>query len=260
MAVIYEVHLGLLSQAEIPTDFDEVRDDWNTALKSKRQKILTNLQRTIPDEDSYLDKIVSRSNKGYGEFIGTGHERYDEIMVKREIKMTKAKSDYITNRNNAFTEGGAFDLGVDAQKEAFRRNAVVIWMVVGDRDKIYGAIPKLKYALRGKKSLLEDVLTTDKDHLVTDTELKPFFKYPRYIPSVVSVVNKWLSMVAYGVLAGWSDDDINTKIASKGNNELAGFVNSAMLNPDLDPANCKIELTKDATTGRWGVHFVEATP
>jgi len=260
MAVIYEVHFGLLLQSEIPEDFAKVGDDWNSTLKSKRAKIIENLQRVVPDEDAYLSKIVDRSNKGYAEFIGTGHERYDEIMVKREIKMTKAKSDYITNRNNAFAEGGDFEKGVDANKEAFKRNAVVTWMVTGDRDKIYGAIPKLKYALRGKKALLEGVITSDKDHLITSTELKPFFKYPRYVPSVVASCNKWLTHVAYAVLAGWSDDDINNKIASKGNAELAGFINSSMLNPDLDPANCKLEIKKDATTGRWGIYFVEATP
>jgi len=259
MATIYEVHLGILLASEIPADFDEVRDDWEKTAKAKREKIGTNLERVVPDEDTYLSVIVERSNAGYGEFIGTDHPRFDEISLKRELKMEKAKSDYITNRNNAFAEGGAFETGVTANKEKFRRNAIVTWMVTGDRDKIYGLVPKAKYILRGKKSLFDAVKGT-MDHVITQTELKPFFKYPRYVPSVVATINKWMTMVAYAILNEKDDSYIDTKIAQKGNDELAGYVNSAMLNSDLDPAGCSITIEKDATTGRWGVKIVEATP
>jgi len=259
MGVIYDVHLGLLSPSELPSTFDEVRDDWNSTLKSKRQKIITNLKRVVPDESAYITKIVDRSNAGYKEFIGTTHPRYDEIMLKREIKMEAAKSRYISNRDAAFQAGGDFETGVDRGKDAFRNNAAIIWQVVGDRDKIYGPTPKARYALEGKKDLLEDLITSA-DNLITSTELKPFFKYRRYVPSVVASINKWLSYVAYALRAGWSDADINNKIATKANDELAGYVNSAMINPDLDPTASKIEISKDAATGRWGVHIVEATP
>ena len=116
MAVIYEVHLGLLAQSELPNTFDEVRDDWESTLKSKRQKIITNLQRVIPDEAAYTAKVKDRSNEGYAEFIGTDHPQFDEIMLKREIKMDLAKSRYITNRDNAFAEGGDFETGVTNAK------------------------------------------------------------------------------------------------------------------------------------------------
>jgi len=259
MATIYEVHLGILLASEIPADFDEVRDDWEATLKGKRGKIITNLQRTVPDEDAYLDVIVDRSNAGYGEFIGTDHPRFDEISLKRELKMEKAKSDYIANRDSAFEEGGDFEGGVTKNKEKFRRNAIVTWMITGDKDKIYGLVPKAKYILRGKKSLFDAVKGT-MDHVINETELKPFFKYPRYVPSVVATINKWMTHVAYAILNEKDDSYIETKIASKGNSELAGYVNSAMLNPDLDPAGCSITIEKDATTGRWGVKIVEATP
>ena len=259
MPTIYEVHLGLLTEAEIPTRFDEVRDDWETTLKAKRSKIITNLQAVIPDESAYVSKVVDRSNTAYSDFIGTDHPRYDEIMLKRQIKMEAAKSDYITNRDSAFAEGGRFETQVTANKGKFRRNAVIIWMVTGDRDKIYGPVPKAKYVLLGSKALAEELFTSA-DHLITSTELKPFFKYRRYIPSVVATINKWLTHVAYAIKAGWSDDAINTKIATKANAELAGYVNTAMLNPDLDPTACAITIEKDATTGRWGVKIVEATP
>ncbi|RLG60592.1 hypothetical protein DRN86_02125 [Candidatus Geothermarchaeota archaeon] len=259
MATIYEVHLGILLASEIPEDFDEVRDDWETTLKGKRTKIHTNLSRVVPDEDAYLDVIVNRSNAGYGEFIGTDHPRFDEISLKRELKMERAKSIYITNRNNAFAEGGAFETGVTGNKEKFRMNAIVTWMVTGDRDKIYGLVPKAKYILQGKKSLF-DAVVGNMDHVINETELKPFFKYARYIPSVVATINKWMTQVAYAILVGKDDTYIDTKIASKGNDELAGYVNANMLNPDLDPTTSAITIEKDATTGRWGVKIVEATP
>ena len=259
MGVIYEVHLGLLAQSELPNTFDEVRDDWEATLKGKRQKIITNLKRVVPDESAYTAKIKDRSNEGYAEFIGTGHPRYDEIMLKREIKMDLAKSRYITNRDNAFAEGGDFETGVTNAKDKYRTNTVVTWMVTGDRDKIYGLVPKAKYVLLGKKALAEELFTSA-DHLITSTDLKPFFKYRRFVPSVVATINKWMTMVAYAVLAGWSDDDINTKIASKGNTELASYVNEAMVNPELDYTACSITIEKDATTGRWGIKITEATP
>jgi len=259
MGVIYDVHLGLLSEAELPTRFDEVRDDWETTLKSKRAKIITNLQAVIPDESAYVSKVVDRSNVAYSDFIRSDHPRYDEIMLKRQIKMEAAKSDYITNRDAAFAEGGRFETQVSARKDFFRRNAVIIWMVTGDRDKIYGAVPKAKYVLLGNKTLAEEVLTSA-DHLITSTELKPFFKYRRYVPSVVASINKWLTYVAYALKAGWSDADIDSKIATKANDELTGYVNDAMMNPDLDPTTSAITIEKDASTGRWGVRITEATP
>ena len=259
MATIYEVHLGILLASEIPADFDEVRDDWETTLKGKRAKILTNLQRVVPDEATYLNVIVDRSNVGYGEYIGTDHPRYDEISLKRELKMENAKSDYIANRDSAFVEGGRFETQVTANKDKFRRNAIVTWMVTGDRDKIYGIVPKAKYILQGKKTLFDAVKGT-MDHVITETELKPFFKYARYVPSVVATINKWMTMVAYAILNEKDDTYIDTKIATKGNDELAGYVNANMLNPDLDPTACAITIEKDATTGRWGVKIVEATP
>ena len=259
MGVIYDVHLGLLSEAELPTRFDEVRDDWETTLKSKRAKIINNLKAVIPDESAYVSKIVDRSNTEYSEFIRSDHPRYDEIMLKRQIKMESAKSDYITNRDNAFAEGGKFETRVSERKQFFRRNAVIIWMVTGDRDKIYGCVPKARYALLGKQAILEE-LVTSADHLITNTELKPFFKYRRYVPSVVATINKWLTYVAYALKAGWSDADIDSKIATKANDELAGYVNSAMMNPDLDPTTSAIKIEKDASTGRWGVRITEATP
>jgi len=259
MAVIYEVHLGLLAQSELPNTFDEVRDDWEATLKGKRQKIITNLQRVIPDESAYSSKIKDRSNEGYAEFIGTDHPQFDEIMLKREIKMDLAKSRYITNRDNAFAEGGDFETGVTNAKDKYRTNTIVTWMVTGDRDKIYGLVPKARYVLEGKKALAEE-LYTSVDHLITSTDLKPFFKRARYVPSVVASINKWMTQVAYATLAGWSDSDIQNKIATKGNAELADYVNDKMVNPDLDVANCSITIEKDSTTGRWGVKIVEATP
>ena len=259
MGVIYDVHLGLLSEAELPTRFDEVADDWMNTLKAKRAKIINNLKAVIPDEAAYISKIVDRSNTEYSNFIRSDHPRYDEIMLKRQIKMEAAKSDYITNRDAAFEEGGKFETQVTARKQFFRRNAVIIWMVTGDRDKIYGPTPKARYALEGKKAILEELITSA-DNLITNTELKPFFKYRRYVPSVVATINKWLTYIAYALKAGWSDADINNKIATKANDELMGYVNSAMMNPDLDPANSAIKIEKDASTGRWGIRITEATP
>jgi len=261
MPTIYDIHLGIRYPGELPATIAEIDDDWETTFKGKRSKIITNLQRKIPDEATYKEVIVDRSNLGYADFIGTDHPDYDAIMLKREIKMDASSADYIANRDAAFEAGGAFETGVTTGKSKFSRGKQIILQVVGDRDKFLGAIPKLRLCLLGKKAVLEDVIEEGTvDSLAVSDDLKPFFKSPRYVASVVASANKWLSLVVYALRAGWSDSDIESKITTKANDELAGYVNSAMVNPDLDPAACKIEIVKDPETGRWGIRVVEATP
>jgi len=259
MTTIYEVHFGILNVGELPSEVSEVADDWETTFKGKRSKVLANLQRVIADESDYNEKIVNRSNSGYEDFLGSTHPRLNEIKLKRAVKMPARASDYITNRNAAFEEGGAFESGVTNNKSAFANNVKVTLRVVGDKDKIWGAVPKLRLCLAGKKSLLEEMLNDTYDHLITSTDLKAFFKSNRTIPAIVAVVNKALTMIAYAVDAGYDDVWITNNIANVYNTELANYVNANMVNADLDASACSITIEKDATTGRWGVKVVEAT-
>jgi len=260
MGEIYSVHFGVLNLGELPSEISEIGDDWETTFKGKRQKILTNLSRVVPDEATYKTVIVDRSNVGYEEFIGTDHPDYNKIMLKRKTKMPARAADYITNRNNAFAEGGAFELGIAQNKGAFMNNVKVILRVVGDKDKVYGAVPKLSYALDGKKAILESLLNDTYDHLITSTDLKRFFVKKSFKTSVVALVNEALAYVVYAIDAGYEDDWITANIANVYNPMIAAMINANTVNPDLDPANCSITIEKDATTGRWGVKLVEATP
>ena len=260
MAEIYNVHLGILNLGELPSEVSEIGDDWETTLKAKRQKIITNLQRVVPDEDAYKTVIVERSNEGYGQFISESHPSYDKIMLKRKIKMPARASDYITNRNNAFAEGGDFEAGVTESKGAFITNAKIILRVVGDKDKVYAPIAKLSYALDGKKALLESILNNTYDHLITSTELKTFFIKKQFKTSVVSLINEALAYVVYAIDAGFDDSWIQTNIADKYNPLIAAMINSNTVNSELDPTACSITIEKDTTTGRWGIKLVEATP
>ena len=260
MAEIYEVHFGVLNLGELPSEVSEIGDDWETTFKGKRQKILTNLSRVVPDEASYKTVIVDRSNEGYKEFIGEDHPDFDRIMLKRLTKMPARASDYITNRNNAFAEGGDFEEGITRNKGAFLNNLKVILRVVGDKDKVYGAVPKLSYALDGKKKILESLLNDTYDHLITSTDLKRFFVKKSFKTTVVALVNEALAYVVYAIDAGYDDDWITNNIANVYNPLIGAMINANTVNSELDPANCKIEIVKDSTTGRWGVKLVEATP
>ncbi len=260
MATIYEVHLGVLTLGELPTEVSEIGDDWETTFKGKRSKIITNLQRVIADESDYNEIIVNRSNAGYEQFIGTDHPDYNKIMLKRKTKMPARASDYITNRNNAFAEGGAFESGVTANKGAFMNNVKVILRVVGDKDKVYGAVPKLGIALDGKKSILEALLNDTYDHLITSTDLKRFFVKKSFKTTVVALVNEALAYTVYSIDAGYDDSWIQTNVADVYNPLIAAMINANTVNPDLDATACAITIEKDATTGRWGVKLVEATP
>jgi len=260
MAEIYNVHLGLLVDTELPSEVSEIADDWETTFKGKRSKILTNLSRVVPDESAYVEKIVNRSNTGYAEFIRTDHPDYDKIMLKRVTKMPARASDYIANRNNAFAEGGDFEEGVTKNKSAFATNVRVILRAVGDKDKMYGAVPKLSLALDGKKSLFEELIVEGVDHPVTTTDLKKFFVKKSFKASVVAIVNEALVYIAYALDAGYEDTWIQTNIADKYNPMIAAMINANTVNTELDPSASSITIEKDSTTARWGVKLVEATP
>ena len=260
MAEIYSVHFGVLNLGELPSEISEIADDWETTFKGKRQKILTNLSRVIPDEATYRSTIVDRSNEGYAEYISESHPDYNRIMLKRMVKMPARAADYITNRDAAFSEGGEFEAGIARNKGAFMNNVKVILRVVGDKDKVYGAIPKLSYALDGKKELLEGILNDTYDHLITSTDLKRFFVKKSFKTSVVAIANEALAYIVYAIDAGYDDTWIETNLASVYNPMLAAMINSNTVNSELDPTACSITIEKDSTTGRWGIKLVEATP
>ena len=136
----------------------------------------------------------------------------------------------------------------------------MILRIVGDKDKVYGAIPKLSFALDGKKALLEEILNDTYDHLITSTDLKRFFVKKQYKTSVVSLINEALAYVVYAVDAGYDDAWITSNIANVYNPLIAGMINANTVNSELDPANSSITIEKDSTTGRWGIKLVEATP
>jgi len=260
MAEIYRVHFGILQEGELPSDISEIQTDWQNTFKGKASKIITNLQRVIPDESAYNDKIVDRGNAGYTDFLGSDHPRLNKILLKRKVKMPKAASDYLTNRDAAFEAGGAFETGVDGAATRFLNNLKVILRVVGDKDKIVGAVPKLTLALQGRASLLADLIDETRDHVVTSTELKEFFIDKKFVTPAVSLVNECLSYVVYATDSGYDDTWIETNIVTNYNTLLQAMVNASMVNSELDPTACAIEIKKDPTTGRWGVELVEATP
>jgi len=266
MAEIYKVHLGVLNLGELPSEITEIGDDWETTFKGKRQKIITNLSRVVPDETAYKEVIVNRSNEGYKEFIGTDHPDYNKIMLKRMTKMPARASDYITHRDEAFAEGGDFEKGITENKDAFMNNVKVILRVVGDKDKIWGAVAKLGLLLDGKKALFEEKINTTYDHLITSTDLKRFFAYKSFKASCVALVNEALAYVVYAIDTGYDDDWITNNIANVYNPLLEKMCVSGIINPDLAPydpttgAGSIIRIEKDSTTGRWGVLVREETP
>ena len=80
------MHFGVLNLGELPSEISEIGDDWETTFKAKRAKILTNLQRVVPDETAYKSVIVDRSNEGYASFISESHPDFNKIMLKRKTK------------------------------------------------------------------------------------------------------------------------------------------------------------------------------
>ena len=257
MGTVFEGWFGAFKLEEIPTTFQEIADDWATTFKGKRQKIITNLSRVINSEEDYLTKIVDRSNKEYEAYINPAREDKDDIIIIRKIKMRLGKDDYFTNRESAFSEGGDFEKGIDQNKGKFYENVLRMLICVGDKDKAWSAIPKVRYALLGKADLLEEV--KDSKDSVTGTPQR-YFKASivrNILPAVISVCNRGLYVAVMAQEAGLTQDEINSLIA-KYNSRLAEF--NALIDDALDPNTSKIEIAFNDSLNRWCVHIVEATP
>lgn len=109
-----------------PTIIQAERDEWKTTLKSMRDTIKNNLLEKIATETDFIDKIADASHEVYKDFVNPSFPDSTFILLKHKVKLRGAYSSWNTGVNNAFAEGGAFDLGVEGKADKWLKAKYVI--------------------------------------------------------------------------------------------------------------------------------------
>ena len=240
------------------TDVDVIRDDWESALKSKRAKILSEVTKRIPNTATYVEVLANPAIAEYESYVNPNHPKAQRALRKRKIKLPAAGEDYINNIQNALQEGGAFEQGVTQKKTKFARNFKRITVAVGDKSKKLGAIMGAVWALRGQYSKIQTFPSERYTEIARDAGMPVALFKPAYASNVISAVTQLLNEGLY--YAHMADElgetDERDNIISDTNTRLDAFVqNTAFLIDGADAANCFVHIVYEG--GDFKVHVKE---
>ena len=185
-----EATLYSFTESEIAGEMDNRKEVWARDLKGARGDILSRLQTVFKDFDAFQGIMVNRQLPAYESYVNPSHPKAKKAITRLKLKWNDP--DVYTKFSNgiqsAFSEGGAFEQGVDAQKGAWADRTKIVARIVGIRPVGISMAPKLMMILRGQDPTpyLLDVET------FTDTGIKaPLVdpNVPEYVVmSVIPVV------------------------------------------------------------------------
>ena len=257
MAVVFSARFPVLEDADLPTDLkDKIGKDWHNTLRYKREKIITNLKAVIPDETAFKERIADVAYARIGAVFNPNYPKYKRIMRRFRAKINLGADDFIKNVDRAFEAGGAFDQGVYQNLDKFKENATITWRVMGDKDKIFGPVPKTILALKGMGRVLDKVKLA-KDS-VSGTPIAIF--KPEHETRITSIVDQilmeGLNVIVLSKEAGLDYDTL----ISDYNAILDSYVkNTAFVRDNIDTANTFVHIAYDATNDWIVVDVQEAT-
>jgi len=269
MAVqIFEGVFVEIKPEELPEGFDtKIATDWKDILTAKRDKIKERIQTVIPDEATYQERLADVAITEFTDVLNPNYYKTERALRKYRIKVKRGGKAYIDNVASAFAEGGRFEQGVANNIDKFKANAMYAWRFVGDKDKIWGCVPMMAFALKGKGKVLEKIKKGGDS--ISGTP-KPMFKVEhvsRVVPALVNVAVEGLVMARMGKEAGEDVtailDDYNAIIEAyirKYDEGTGTYTASDFLNPELDPSGTYVKLEYDSTADRLKIHVVESTP
>ena len=257
MGVVFSGRFPVLEETELPSGMvDTIGTDWHDSIKRKREKIITNLKTRIPDEDTYKKVIADAGYSRIIEVFNPNFPKYRRLLRKYRAKTYRGADDYLKNREEAFKEGGRFEEGVYRNLTKYKENMTLIWRFVGDKDKVFGCVPKTIMALAGKKKALENVLL---DIDTVSGEPVPVFKpehESRTLPAIENAMVEGLNVILLSREAGLDID----ALISDYNAILDAYVkNTAFVRDNIDTANTFVHLGYDSATGRIVVDVQIAT-
>ncbi|MCD6155037.1 MAG: hypothetical protein J7J22_04655 [Candidatus Verstraetearchaeota archaeon] len=167
MSMVFHVKMYALTDAKIEATLEQfgksavdlATDDWETKMKGVRSYINSALDQVIPNADTYRNIMHNRALPALQNVFNSAHPKYNKIINKFRAKQAGAYSKWKTNKDSAFTEGGAFDTGITNAKDSWKGNAKIVMKVVGVRPLMLGPAPKLMMWLSGdtKVQQLRDI-------------------------------------------------------------------------------------------------------
>jgi len=257
MAVVFSARFPVLDVEDIPENMrDKIAKDWHDTLTAKREKIINNLKEVIPDEDAFKDRIADVAYSRITQVFNPAYPKYKRIMRRFKVKINLGADDFIKNVNEAFKAGGAFEQGVYQNISKFKSNALITWRVMGDKNTIFGAVPKTIVALKGMGRLLEKV------KLAKDTvngEPIPVFK-PEHESRITAIIDQILMEGLNVIVLSKEGNEPFDDLINDYNAILDSYVkNTAFVRDNIDTANTFVHIAYDTANDRIVVDVQIAT-
>lgn len=257
MAVVFEGVFGEIKPTELPEGIDtDIAQDWYDILTAKRDKIATRLSEVIPDEAAYQSRIAEVGEAEFTDVLNPNYYKTERALRKYRIKVKRGGSAWLNNVASAFAEGGRFENGVAANKDKFKANVLYTLRFTGDKNKVWGCVPKAIFAISGKAKVLEKVKGSYDSLTGTPVRMFKVTHLSRITAALANIFTEGLVMARMGIEAGETVDDILTDY----NTIIADYVTSTFLDTTLDPTNSSITLEYDSVADRLKIHVVQATP
>jgi len=257
MAVVFEGVFGEIKPTELPEGIDtDIAQDWYDILTAKRDKIATRLSEVIPDEAAYQSRIAEVGEAEFTDVLNPNYYKTERALRKYRIKVKRGGSAWLNNVASAFAEGGRFEGGVAANKDKFKANVLYTLRFTGDKNKVWGCVPKAIFAINGKAKVLEKVKGSYDSLTGTPVRMFKVTHLSRITAALANIFTEGLVMARMGIEAGEVVDDILTDY----NTIIADYVTSTFLDTNLDPTNSSITLEYDSVADRLKIHVVQATP
>jgi len=257
MGVVFSARFPVLEPADIPAELREaIGKDWHDTLRGKRAKIITNLKEVIPNETAYRERIAEVAYARIGAVFNPAYPKYKRIMRRFKVKINAGADDYLKHVDDAFKEGGAFDQGVYANLEKFKENALIVWRCMGDKNRIWGCVPKTILALKGLGVVLNRVKLA-KD-TVSGTPIAIF--KPEHETRITSIVDQVLMEGLNLIVLSKESGEEYTSIMDDYNAILDSYVkNTAFVKDNIDTANTFVHIAYDSVNDWIAVDVQEAT-
>ena len=183
---------------EIATLAQSAEDKWGTKLKSVKDLILQNILAVFSDQAKFAEYMESVQLPAYRQYINPAHPKAAKAIAKLRLKWRDPKTydKFVQKIQNAFAEGGDFDLGIDhvTSNNIFEERIKPVLMVTGGVPLGLGPAPKLMMLIEGydvspfvKADIGESYTDTGITRPLVDPALPPYWSQG-VIPTIVEGV------------------------------------------------------------------------
>ena len=264
---VFEAKLYEIKPEELPSDtITNIANQWESRLIGMRDEIYNRLKEVIKDTDTYKKVIGIPAYEQFANVLNPNYYKTQSALLKFKVKVLKGADSWLANVENAFKEGGRFENGVKGNKTKFMENVKYTLRFVGDKNKVYGCVPKAILCVEGKGAVLDRVKSAVDEITGKPVVMFKFAHLPRITASLTNVLIEGLIIGRMGIEAG---EDVNAILDSY-NKTIEDYVRtydeatgtykpSVFLNPNLNPNDTFIKLDYNADTDRLFIHIKQST-